>query len=304
MLDSDDWSEHPGTTTSTTVTTVTTARVTNRDVDEARIWLLPMTAMGHPTAPPDPNTPSARAGPDRRDGQLPCDAGGVRVLVIEDDPAIANGVRDALCAEGFEVECVHDGVTGFERALAETFDLVVLDIMLPRRNGYRVCQQLREAEVWTPVLMLTAKSGDHDVAEGLELGADDFLTKPFSMVVLVARVHALLRRSRHRTNLVVAGELRLDTLHRRAFCGDHPVPLTARETELLAYLMQRPDETVTKAELVTGVWGEGFGGDPNIVEVYISHLRQKVDDPFGRTHLETVRGRGYRLATRPAPHAR
>jgi DNA-binding response OmpR family regulator len=219
----------------------------------------------------------------------------VRVLVIEDDTAVAEAVRRGLDVEGFAVDVRRDGRSGLEAARSGRYDLVVLDLMLPRLNGYRVCRQLREHDDRTPVLMLTAKAGEHDEAEGLELGADDYLVKPFSMVVLVARVRALLRRPMRRVDWPVVGDLRLDPLRRRCLVGDVEVELTSRETEVLAHLLDHADEPCTKDALLDAVWGPTFAGDPNIVEVYISHLRRKLDEPFGRRRIQTVRGAGYRL---------
>src|SRR4051812_49427696 len=219
----------------------------------------------------------------------------MRILVVEDEPAVANGVQRGLEADGFVVEVAGDGVTGLHRARSEHFDLIVLDIMLPSMNGYRVCRALRAGEDWTPVLMLTAKSGEYDEAEGLELGADDFLTKPFSMVVLQARVRALLRRPQRRVDWPAIGGLRLDPLHHRCFRNDEPIELTAREMELLAYFLDRPGQGIGKTALLDAVWGHDFEGDRNIVEVYVSHLRRKLDEPFRSHTIETVRGCGYRL---------
>jgi DNA-binding response OmpR family regulator len=220
----------------------------------------------------------------------------VRILMVEDDEDVAAGVGRALEAEGFEVELRTDGAEGLAAARSGAFDLVVLDIMLPSLNGYRVCRALREGGDWTPVLMLTAKSGEFDEAEGLELGADDYLSKPFSMVVLIARVRALLRRPPRRIDWPAVGGLRLDPLRHRCYLGDEFVELTSRETEVLAYLLDdRPGEVHTKAELLDAVWGPDFAGDPNIVEVYISHLRRKLDELCGGATIETVRGEGYRL---------
>jgi DNA-binding response OmpR family regulator len=219
----------------------------------------------------------------------------VRALVIEDDVAVATGVQRCLVSDGFEVDLVHDGAQGLAWTRQHQFDLIVLDILLPSMNGYRVCESIRSDENWTPILMLTAKSGDHDVAEGLELGADDFLTKPFSMVVLQARVHALLRRPRRRVEWPAIGDLRLDPVRRRCHRGDVAVELTARETEVLAMLLERADEVVAKSEILRSVWGADFAGDRNIVEVYVGHLRHKLDEPFGRQTIETVRGEGYCL---------
>jgi DNA-binding response OmpR family regulator len=217
------------------------------------------------------------------------------VLVVEDEVSVATGVQRCLTADGFDVELVHDGADGLARARAERFDLIVLDIMLPSMNGYRVCQSIRDADDWTPILMLTAKSGEYDESEGLETGADDFLTKPFSMVVLQARVRALLRRPQRRVDWPAVGGLRLDPLRRRCFLGNTAIDLTPREMEVLAYLLDHPDRVVGKAELLDAVWGREFGGDPNIVEVYVGHLRHKLDEPSGSGAIETVRGEGYRL---------
>jgi two-component system, OmpR family, response regulator len=221
----------------------------------------------------------------------------VRVLVIEDDATVAAGVSECLAGEGFAVEVAGDGTTGLEQATRGGWSLIVLDIMLPGLNGYRVCKSLRDSGDWTPVLMLTAKSGEFDEAEGLDTGADDFLRKPFSMVVFQARVQALLRRPRRRIDWPAVGDLRLDPLRRRCFRGEIPVPLTPRETEVLALLMDRADSTVTKDEILATVWGREFGGDDNIVEVYVGHLRQKLHDAEGDGPIETVRGEGYRLTT-------
>lgn len=219
----------------------------------------------------------------------------MRILVIEDDDSVADGLGRTLCAEGYAVERESDGTAGLAAALNGGFDLVILDVMLPGLNGYRVCRLIRDAGLWMPILMLTAKSGEYDEAEGLDTGADDFLVKPASMVVLVARVRALLRRPLRRIDWPSVAGLRLDPLRRRCQVGDVVVVLTSRETEMLAFLLDHPGEAHTKADLLEAVWGAGFDGDPNIVEVYISHLRHKLDEPFGRSAIETVRGAGYRL---------
>jgi DNA-binding response OmpR family regulator len=219
----------------------------------------------------------------------------MRVLVVEDEASVAAGIERALVAERFDVVVVGDGATALHRTRAEAFDLIVLDVLLPALNGYRVCQSLRGDGDWTPILMLTAKSGEYDEAEALETGADDFLRKPFSMVVLVARVHALLRRPRGRGRWPAVGGLRLDPLQRCCWRDETAVALTAREMQVLAYLLDHPGAIVGKADVLDAVWGAEFGGDPNIVEVYMSHLRRKLDEPFGRRTIETVRGMGYRI---------
>ena len=176
------------------------------------------------------------------------------------------------------------------------YDAIVLDLMLPGINGYRICATLREEEVWTPILMLTAKDGEFDEAEALDTGADDYVTKPFSYVVLVARLRALIRRGAgERPAVLDAGDLRFDPASRRSWRGQTPVELTAREMALLEFLMRHPGEVVSKTEILEHVWDYDFEGDPNIVEVYIRHLRNKFDRPFDRHSIETVRGAGYRL---------
>jgi DNA-binding response OmpR family regulator len=220
----------------------------------------------------------------------------MKVLLVEDDTKIAAAVKRGLEAEGFGVEVAADGIDGLWMATEHPFDLIVLDLMLPKKNGYQVCGELREAGNWTPILMLTAKDGDLDEAEALDTGADDYLTKPFSFPVLVARVRALLRRTGGGAPVPVeAGDLRLDSEARRCWRGDVEVPLTAREFAVLEHLLRRAGQVVSKPEILDGVWDHDFDGDPNIVEVYVRRLRCKVDEPFGREAIETVRGAGYRL---------
>jgi DNA-binding response OmpR family regulator len=220
----------------------------------------------------------------------------MRVLLVEDEPGVALGVEQALVAEGFAVDHEDDGRAGLIAARAGSYDVIVLDLLLPTLNGYRVCAALREAGDWTPILMLTAKDGEHDEAEGLELGADDYLTKPFHMVVLLARIRALLRRPRDTGSVpFTVGDLRLDPVRHQCWRGEVEITLTARERDVLAYLMARRGEAVAKAQLLDNVWGKGFSGDPNIVEVYVRHLRLKVDIPFDRHTIETIRGVGYRI---------
>ena len=220
----------------------------------------------------------------------------MRVLMVEDEVRLADTVRRGLAAEGFNVEVVHDGVEGLWRARETAYDVIVLDIMLPGLNGYKVCEQLRAAGVWTPVLMLTAKDGEYDQADAFDLGADDYLTKPFSYVVLVARLRALLRRdSGRRPSVLTAGDLSLDPARRRVERDGNAIELTPREFALLEYLIRRRDEVVSKSEILEHVW-DTFDTDPNVVEVYVGYLRRKIDAPYGRNALQTVRGAGYRLA--------
>jgi DNA-binding response OmpR family regulator len=223
----------------------------------------------------------------------------MKLLLVEDDKKLATAVRRGLTAEGFTVEVCFDGEDGLWRATEGAYDLMILDLMLPGRNGFQICSALREAGIWTPILILTAKDGDLDEAEALDTGADDYLTKPFSYPVLVARVRALLRRAAGRNPApVVVDDLRIDPGARRAFRAGEELSLTAREFDVLEFLVRRAGQVLSKDEILGGVWEYDFDGDPNIVEVYISRLRRKVDEPFGRQTLETVRGAGYRLADR------
>jgi DNA-binding response OmpR family regulator len=223
----------------------------------------------------------------------------VRVLIVEDEAKVAAAVRRGLEAEGFAVDVALTGTDGLWMATENPYDVIVLDIMLPGMNGYAVCKSLREAGNWTSILMLTAKDGEYDQAEALDTGADDYLTKPFSFVVLLARIRALLRRSGRSDPVVyAAGDLSLDPVRHRCVRGDVEVALTAREFAVLEFMMRRAGEVVTKSEILENVWDFAFEGDPNIVEVYIRHLRTKLDEPFGRRLIETIRGAGYRLDPR------
>jgi DNA-binding response OmpR family regulator len=220
----------------------------------------------------------------------------MRILVVEDEQRMAAGLRAGLEAEGFAVDVASNGVDGLWLARERPPDAIVLDIMLPGLNGYVICRTLRAEQIWTPILMLTAKDGEWDQVEALDTGADDYLTKPFSHAVLVARLRALLRRgTAERPAILAAGDLSLDPAARRAWRGRTELDLTTRETALLEFLLRRRGEVLSKHEILTHVWDFDFDGDPNIVEVYIGHLRRKVDRPFGRTAIRTLRGAGYRL---------
>jgi DNA-binding response OmpR family regulator len=221
----------------------------------------------------------------------------VRVLVVDDERRLALAVRRGLEAEGFHVVLAFDGREALHAAQVERFDAIVLDIMLPKVNGYEVCRRLRAAGVWTPILMLSAKDGEYDQADGLDLGADDYLTKPFSYVVLVARLRALLRRGAPpRPAVLVAGDLRLDPATREVSRDGAPVELTPREFALLEFLLRRRGEVVSKTEILDHVWDANYDGDVNVVEVYVGYLRRKIDTPFQRRAVQTVRGAGYRPA--------
>lgn len=216
----------------------------------------------------------------------------MRVLVVEDEARLASALQRGLQAEGYAVDIAYDGVTGLELARHGGYDAMILDVMLPRLSGYRVVRALRAEGHWLPVLMLSAKDGEHDQADGLDCGADDYLTKPFSFVVLLARLRALLRRGApERPTVLTVGELTLDPATRRVTVGGQEVTLTTREYGLLQYLMRRAGQVVSKTELLDHVWDASEQTAPNAVEVYIGYLRRKL----GREVVETVRGAGYRL---------
>jgi two-component system OmpR family response regulator len=221
----------------------------------------------------------------------------VRLLVVEDEARLASALRRGLQAEGFAVDIAADGLDGLDMARHGGYDAMILDVMLPRLSGYRVVRQLRAEERWLPVLMLSAKDGEYDQADGLDCGADDYLTKPFSYVVLLARLRALLRRGVvERPAVLTHGDLELDPAQRRVTVAGREVALTAREFTLLEYLLRRAGEVVSKTELLDHVWDAALETAPNAVEVYVGYLRRKI----GRERLETVRGAGYRLAAVPA----
>jgi len=222
--------------------------------------------------------------------------GVMRILLIEDEKHLAAAIRRGLEADGHAVDVAHDGVDGLWRADEGRFDAVILDILLPGMNGYKVCSTLRSRGNSVPILMLTAKDGEYDEAEGLDTGADDYLTKPFSFVVLEARLRAIVRRSAGEVdNVLHVGDLELDTVRRVCTRAGVEIALTPREQQLLEHLMRHKGEVLSKYEIVDAVWGMGFDGDPNIVEVYIGYLRKKIDVPFTGKLIHTVRGHGYRM---------
>ena len=221
----------------------------------------------------------------------------MRLLIVEDEVRLASALQRGLSAEGFTVDVAHTGPDGMHAATETSYDAVLLDIMLPGLSGYRIIEQLRAAENWVPILMLTAKDGEYDEADALDLGADDYLTKPFSFVVLLARLRALLRRGvTPRPAALSAGDLVLDPSAHTVARGEQPVDLTPREFSLLEFLMRRKGEAVSKADILHHVWDAHYDGDANVVEVYAGYLRRKIDAPFGRHSVQTVRGAGYRLA--------
>ena len=220
----------------------------------------------------------------------------MRVLIVEDEPRLSATLAMGLKAEGFVVVTAGTGVEGLQRATENSFDVVVLDIMLPGYNGYEVLRRMRARDVWTPVLMLTAKDGEFDETDAFDLGADDYLTKPFSFRVLVARLRALVRRGApERPAVLTAGSLSLDPARHTVRRGSTPITLTPREYGVLEFLMRNKDVVVTKAEILRNVWDAHHQGPDNVVEVYVGYVRRKIDVPFGTNTIETVRGVGYRL---------
>jgi two-component system OmpR family response regulator len=220
----------------------------------------------------------------------------MRVLIVEDEARLAEALRRGLTAEGFVVDVAGNGADGLWTARHGAYDVLVLDIMLPRLNGYDVCKELRRHEIWTPVLMLTAKDGEWDQVDAFDIGADDYLVKPFSFAVLTARLRALIRRGAPARPVdLVVGDLVLNPATRRVARGTDQITLTPREFGLLQYLMRQSGEVVSKLDILDNVWDSHYEGDDNVVEVYIRYLRKKIDHPFDRQSIETVRGAGYRI---------
>lgn len=220
------------------------------------------------------------------------------ILVIEDEERLAQSLSRGLQAEGFRVEVALNGPDGLDRARDGRFDVIVCDVMLPGLNGFKLCTTLRSSGVWTPMLMLTAKDGELDEAEGLDSGADDWMTKPFSFVVLTARLRALARRGRRESGATLsAGDLVVEPAAHRCWYAGDPVELTRRELAIIELLVRRAGQVVSKRDILDEVWEPDFEGDPNIVEVYIARLRRKLDRPPGATRIVTLRRAGYRLET-------
>ena len=220
----------------------------------------------------------------------------MRILVVEDEANIVEYLRKSLKSEGFAVDTATDGNTALDMALSQDYDAVTLDIMLPGMNGYDVCKEIRAAGITTPILMLTAKDGEYDEADAFDIGADDFLRKPFSLVVLVARLRALLRRGPvGRSGVLQVGDLTLNPATKQVERAGTPIELTAREFSLLEYLIHNENIAISKAQLLEHVWGVDFAADDNVVEVYIGYLRKKIDAPFEMPLIHTIRGVGYWL---------
>lgn len=216
----------------------------------------------------------------------------MRILLVEDEPSLTETITAGLRAEGFVVVAAADGVEGLWQATHEQFDVIILDIMLPGLNGYEVLRKMRAAHAWTPVLMLTAKDGDYDQADAFDLGADDYLTKPFSFIVLTARLRALMRRGApERPAVLTAGEISLDPARRVVHRAGRPVSLTPREYGVLEYLLRNKDTVVTKTDILQNVWDNHYDGPDNLVEVYVGYVRRKI----GADMITTLRGAGYRL---------
>ena len=220
----------------------------------------------------------------------------MRILVIEDSPKMASLLRRGLTEEGYAVDVVSNGVDAVWLATEQSFDAIVLDVVLPDIDGFEVCRRLRRAGRWAPLLMLTARDDVSDRVRGLDAGADDYLTKPFAFEELFARMRSLVRRGpRERSSILEIGDLVLDPAEHLVRRGNEPVNLTPKEFALLQYFMRHPGEALARSRLLEHVWDFAFDGDPNIVDVYVGYLRDKIDRPFGRASLETIRGVGYRL---------
>ena len=220
----------------------------------------------------------------------------MRLLIVEDEVRLASALQRGLAVEGFTVDLAHTGPEGLALARENSYDLLILDIMVPGLSGYRIIEALRGEENWVPILMLTAKDGDYDEADALDLGADDYLTKPFSFVVLLARIRALLRRGvQPRPASLQVDDLVLNPAAHTVKRGEAPIDLTPREFSLLEFLMRRAGDAVSKGDILHHVWDADYDGDANVVEVYVGYLRRKIDTPFGKTSVQTVRGAGYRL---------
>ncbi len=220
----------------------------------------------------------------------------MRLLVIEDDAKLRELLRRGLVEDGYAVDATGSGEDGLWRATEVEYDAVVLDLGLPDVDGITLCRRLRSAGCWTPVLMLTALDGVEHRVRGLDVGADDYLVKPFAFAELVARLRALVRRDAvPRPSLLEVGDLRLDPATREVHRGDQPIELTAKEFALLEYLMRNSGEVLSRTRIVEHVWDSAYDGDLHVVNVYVAYLREKIDRPFGRSSLITVRGAGYRL---------
>jgi DNA-binding response OmpR family regulator len=220
----------------------------------------------------------------------------MRILLIEDEAKVARFIKEGLTAEGYEVEIAADGKLGERRARDGSFNLILLDVLLPKKNGFEVLHSLRADEIHTPILMLTARTATEDIVQGLDHGADDYLTKPFAFNELLARIRSLLRRERQPQATLVLADLRLNPLTRKATRGESTIELTAREYALLEYFLRNPHKLVSRQQLAKEVWGFNFDPGTNIIDVYINHLRKKIDQGFSTRLLHTERGKGYYIS--------
>ena len=222
----------------------------------------------------------------------------MRFLIVEDDLRLARVIKRGLVADGHAVDLAVTGDYALARVRATDYDAIVLDVMLPGADGFAICEALRFAGVWAPVLMLTARDSVEDRVRGLDCGADDYLTKPFSFAELAARLRALSRRvATERPSMLEVGDLRLDPATMQAHRGDSVIDLSAKEYALLEGLMRRAGQVVSRFDLLEHAWDSRFESRSNVVDVYIRYLREKIDRPFGRDSIETVRGAGYRFRT-------
>jgi two-component system OmpR family response regulator len=220
----------------------------------------------------------------------------VRALIVEDELRMASLIRRGLTKEGLAVDVAKDGEEALWMAQSSNYDVIVLDVMLPGINGFETCRRLRTSGVWAPVLMLTARDSVDDRVAGLDTGADDYLVKPFAFAELLARLRALARRGEgKRPSVLEVGDLRLDPATHRVWRGSAEIPLSTKEFALLETFMRRADEVLSRYDLLEHAWDFAYENRSNIVDVYVRHLRRKIDEPFGRRSLETVRGAGYRL---------
>jgi len=220
----------------------------------------------------------------------------MRVLIVEDELKMASLVRRGLTEEGHAADVAGTGEDALWMAEAHPYDAIVLDVMLPGRDGFATCRDLREAGVWAPVLMLPARDAVDDRVSGLDAGADDYLTKPFSFAELLARLRALVRRGGvERPTTLAVGDLRLDPAGRRVWRGESEIPLSPKEFALLETFMRRPGQALSRLQLIENAWDFAYENRSNVVDVYVRYLREKVDRPFGTDTIETVRGVGYRL---------
>lgn len=222
----------------------------------------------------------------------------MRILVVEDEIKMAGLLKRGLEEEGYAVDTATNGNEAVWLGTENPYDAIVLDLMLPDIDGFEVCRKLREAQRWAPVIMLTARDAVTDRVQGLDVGADDYLTKPFSFAELLARLRSLMRRGQNeRPALLAVGDLEMDPAGRRVSRAGQPVELSAKEFSLLEFFMRHPDEVLSRTRILEHVWDFAFEGDSNVVDVYVRYLREKIDRPFGRESLTTVRGAGYRLGS-------